>query len=308
MAYTQSSAPSRAPSRVAPGNHRSGVIHVKSRHRNRFTVVGNHLAQHAGLSATAIGVAVYIQSLRDGAPVGIKVLAAHFPEGEIRLAAALRELEQCGYVERRTVRLDGGRMVTRTYYYEQPGADPDEATPPRQGRVRPVPVTRREPEPDPKPAPGPVVEPVWEPDVPDPEAEEPVPEAEEQGLEAADPLHPAAIDLLAGLRALDPRVLLSERDILRLAPGTSTWLERGVAPDAIARKLTVDLPDHIRHPASVLAYRLTAFLPPPVPAVPPEESNRARPDPLQTCDGCERAFRAREPGRCRDCRVTAAAA
>lgn len=314
MALTQSSALPRVAARVTSGNHRSGVIHVKSRHRNRFTVVGNHLAQHAGLSATAIGVAVYIQSLRDGAPVGIKALAAHFPEGEIRLASALRELERHGYVERRVVRLDSGRMVTRTYYYEQPGADPDEATPPRQRRVRPVPVpvTEREPElgpePEPEPDPGPVAEPVWEPEVPDPEAEEPVPEAGEHAPEAAAPLHPAAIDLLAGLPALDPRVLLSERDILRLAPGTSAWLERGIAPEAIARKLTADLPDHIRHPASVPAYRLTAFLPPPIPAVPPEQSNAARPDPLQTCDGCERAFRAQEPGRCRDCRVTGAAA
>ncbi|MPY46495.1 helix-turn-helix domain-containing protein, partial [Streptomyces phyllanthi] len=25
--------------------------------------------------------------------------------------------------------------------------------------------------------------------------------------------------------------------------------------------------------------------------------------PLQNCDGCDRAFRAPEPGRCRDCRT-----
>ncbi|MEU6893322.1 helix-turn-helix domain-containing protein [Streptomyces sp. NPDC046557] len=251
---------------------------------------------------------------------GIKVLAARFPEGEIRLDAALRELEKFGYVERRVVRLDSGRMVTQTYYYEQPGAEPDDAAEPRPMRVRPTramePESRpvREPEPEPRPVreaePVPVrepePEPVWEPDVPDPEGEEPVPEAEEP--ETAAPLHPAALDLLAGLRALDPRLLLSERDILRLAPGASTWLERGISLDAIARKLVAGLPDHIRHPASVLAYRLTAMLPPPLPAAPPGEEKAPLRDPLQTCDGCERAFRAQEPGRCRDCRVTGAAA
>ncbi|MEU6706311.1 hypothetical protein [Streptomyces wuyuanensis] len=35
-------------------------------HTSGFTVVGNHLAQHRGLSCLAIGLAVHIQSLRDG--------------------------------------------------------------------------------------------------------------------------------------------------------------------------------------------------------------------------------------------------
>lgn len=46
---------------------RGGVMHVRHRHDTHFTVVGNHLAQHETLSATAIGVAVRIQSLPDGA-------------------------------------------------------------------------------------------------------------------------------------------------------------------------------------------------------------------------------------------------
>ncbi|MGW7101368.1 helix-turn-helix domain-containing protein [Streptomyces sp. NPDC054838] len=302
MALTHSRALPRAAARVTPGNHRSGVIHVKSRHRKRFTVVGNHLAQHAQLSATALGVAVYVQSMRDGAPVGIKVLAAHFPEGEIRLAAALRELEEFGYIERRVVRLDSGRMVTRTYYYEQPGAEAEEPAEPRPRRVRHEPVP--EPAAGPRPAPEPEPEPEWEVEEPDPEAEEPDPEAEPEPVA---PLHPAAIGLLAGLRALDPRLLLSERDVLRLAPGLSTWLERGVAPDVIGRKLAADLPDGLRSAAAVLAYRITSLVPPPLPAAPVGRP-AARPDPFQTCDGCERAFRAPEPGRCRECPPPEAAA
>ncbi|WP_052682100.1 hypothetical protein [Saccharothrix sp. ST-888] len=37
-----------------------------------------------------MGVAVYILSLPDGAPVTVKALAAHFREGELLLARALR--------------------------------------------------------------------------------------------------------------------------------------------------------------------------------------------------------------------------
>ncbi|WP_329196010.1 MULTISPECIES: helix-turn-helix domain-containing protein [unclassified Streptomyces] len=303
MAFTQSSALPRAAARLTPRNHRSGVIHVKSRHRKRFTVVGNHLAQHARLSATAIGVALYIQSLPDGASVNIKALAAHFPEGQIRMAAALRELEQFGYVERRVVRLDNGRMVTRTYYYEQPGAEAEDPAETRPGRVRPAPVPEPEPVPE---AAGEAVEPDREVEEPEPEPEEPDREAEEAEAGTGGPgaapvaLHPATFDLLAGLRGLDPRLLLSERDVLRLAPGLSAWLARGIAPDVIARKLSADLPEPLRNPAGILGYRLTAMLPPPLPAALPVVPV-TRPDPFQTCDGCERVFRSKEPGRCRDC-------
>ncbi|MEU9801846.1 hypothetical protein [Streptomyces sp. NPDC051000] len=90
--------------------HRSGVQHVTTRHTSRFTVVGNHLAQHRGLSGSARGVGVYIQSVRSGSPVGIDDLCGEFPEGATRLASALRELEAHGYLERRVVRLRRGRL------------------------------------------------------------------------------------------------------------------------------------------------------------------------------------------------------
>ncbi|MGY0485943.1 hypothetical protein [Streptomyces sp. WG-D5] len=87
---------------------------------SEFTVVGHHLAQHADLSLTAIGLATHIQSLPDGSRVTIKDFAARFPEGEVRIAAALRELETHGYLERIKERLPSGRIVTRTISYNKP--------------------------------------------------------------------------------------------------------------------------------------------------------------------------------------------
>ncbi|MFB7178078.1 hypothetical protein ACFCYI_10275 [Streptomyces sp. NPDC056257] len=113
-------------------------------------------------------------------------------------------------------------------------------------------------------------------------------------------VHHGAADLLAGLRRHDPRLLLAERDVRRLVPGVSAWLERGVDPEAVAQALSGGLPERIRDPASVLAYRLTELLPPHLPPVPVVRRPR-RPDPLQNCNGCDRAFRAPAPGRCRDC-------
>ncbi|MFC7841373.1 helix-turn-helix domain-containing protein [Streptomyces sp. NPDC057382] len=243
-----------APVRAQSGT--SGVQHVTERHDDHFTVVGNHLAQHPDLSLTAIGLAVHIQSLPAGTPVGIKALAAKFPEGEIRVAAALRELEAHGYLARPKERLPSGRVVTRTVSYNKPRRRPTDPSP----RV------------------------------------------------TAEPARPrgSAADLLTALRAVDSRLLLSERDVDRLAPAVSAWPERGIPAAAVTRTLTTGLPQEpIKHPAAFLSHRLTALLPPPLPVAPPGPPPAARPAPLQTCDGCERAFRAPTPGHCRDCRPKA---
>jgi hypothetical protein len=253
-----------APARTQSGHSGYGLTHVNEPHHDNFTVVGNHLAQHPDLSLTAIGLAVHIQSLPAGTRIGVKALAGKFPEGEMRIAAALRELEEHGYLSRPRERLQSGRVVTRTISYNKPGPAAQASHPEPEPKTQPV------AEKPPTPAP---------------------------------PTDRTAADLLSGLRAHDPRLLLTERDVHRLAPVVSTWLERGVPPTAVRHTLTSGLPqDPIRHPAAFLAHRLTALLPPPLPAPAPP-----RPDPLQTCGGCDRAFRAPGPGRCRDCRTTALA-
>ncbi|GAA4073804.1 helix-turn-helix domain-containing protein [Streptomyces hundungensis] len=229
MALQNPSVPPRSSSRVPDGTTHSGVVHANTRHTSRYTVVGNHLAQHRELSLLAIGLAVHIQSLPAGARIGIKVLADRFPEGEARIAAALRELEAHGYHAPQT---------------RAPG--------------RPVPA--------PSPTP-PCVEP---------------------------PPSPEAVTLLTGLRRDEPRLLLAERDVHRLAPAVTAWLDRGADPGAVRRTLTANLPEPLHHPAALLAHRLAALLPPPIPV-------RTHPDPLQTCETCDRAFRAPSPGHCHDC-------
>ncbi|WP_343245955.1 helix-turn-helix domain-containing protein [Streptomyces sp. SID5785] len=256
--------------------------HDNHRHTTRYTVIGNHLLQHSSLSLTAIGLAAHIQSLPSGASITIKALSSRFPEGEVRIARALRELETHGYLSRTRERLPSGRVVTHTTSHNHPGATtaaapttaPADAA--QSGTATPCPRATR-------PA-GPA---------------KPVAPTE---LDDSDP----AVALLIGLRHIDSRLTLPARDVARLAPGVTTWFDRNIPPEAVRRTLTADLPTApLHHPAGLLAHRIEAYLPPPRPARPPLPLDRpgpdARPAPLQNCEGCDRAFRSPAPGRCMSC-------
>lgn len=201
MADPQSNAaaPARPANPIPTDAPSAGVIHFRHRHTDRFTVVGNHLAQHAQLSAVAIGLAVYIQSVPDGVSVTAKALTLRFREGEITIRRALNELEEAGYLERRRIPLGGGRFATRTLAYDKPGcaAVPSAAPAPPQPAA---PQTEPEPEPVPPPATGP------------------------------------ASDLLTRLRTVDPRLILSVRDVQRLTPTVEEWLARHATPEQITRR------------------------------------------------------------------------
>ncbi|MFD4259002.1 helix-turn-helix domain-containing protein [Streptomyces sp. NPDC058534] len=278
------SVPPHAQARFAgnkhPNRRRSrtgGLVHDNTRHTTRFTVVGNHLAQHPELSLLAIGLGLHLQSLPKGAQADIKTLAARFPEGATRISAALRELEAHGYLRRERVRAPDGRIVTRTVSCNQPAAARP-AYEPRGGRERRP--EKRETRRAPKPLPA-----VPRPSFP------------------ASALLESATELLAGLRGLDSRLLLSACDTAHLAPGVAAWLEREVSPAAVRHALTTDLPpEGLRRPAAFLAHRLTARLPLPPPFRAPTAPPPVR-HPLRNCDDCDRAFRAPGPGRCRDCRT-----
>ncbi|MCX4709257.1 hypothetical protein [Streptomyces griseus] len=295
----------------------SGVIHVVIPHTGRFTIVGNHLAQHAELSLTAIGIGVHIQSLPAGSKVGIKALAARFPEGETKIASALRELENHGYLHRPRMRLANGWVVTRTVFCNQPRA----VVGPTVRGTAPAPTVVREPtavpEPGHVPEPTPVPEPITAPEpIPLPEgphapARLPARTAPKQPRR---PLpHPRALSpelrqtastFLADLRRHAEELVLSEEAVEELVPGVAAWLERDTTTDTLRHTLTADLPKPLKHPARLLRHRLTALLPPPLPGIHDlAPSRRAPVTPFQTCDGCERAFRSHHPGHCRDCRA-----
>ncbi|UPT44086.1 hypothetical protein [Streptomyces sp. WAC00303] len=302
MDTQQVSAPSRAPS--------AGVVHINIRLTDGYSIISNRLSQHRDMSLLAIGLGTHIQSLPAGRRIGVKVLAAIFPESEARIAAALRELEHHGFLRRTRERVRGGRVATRTESYNHPEAAARRAIPQlvrvpepelEPGPVpvpvpvpapAPVPASEpvvvRDPDPDPDPAPAPRL-------VPSPAAPKPPPPPLPFPRRPSAPLFDEAARLLAGLQVSAPLFALSEVDVERLTPGVAAWLERGVRPDAVRVALTDDPPVPLRHPAKLVRHRLIALLPPPVPAPVPVV-------PLQNCDDCDRAFRSPVPGCCGECR------
>ncbi len=310
MDTQQNTALTRALAEVPGPLPTSGVIHITIPHTDRFTVVGNHLAQHPDLSCTAIGIAVRIQSLPRGAKVGIKALAAHCKEGEKRIAAALRELETHGYLKRVRDRLPSGRIITRTLFCNQPTAllrPRDQTADASPQPATPAPVNAPAPVPGPTAAPPTPPAPLSVPRVPPPSAPKPPRRPLPQPGELTPDLDRAATALLSDLHHHAAQFTLSEDDVRRLVPGVAAWLERAARPDTIRRALTDDPPHPLKHPAKFLTYRLTELLPPPPPGV-DDLAALARPritvTPFQTCDDCDRAFRSPTPGHCRDCRQT----
>ncbi|MFC8704483.1 hypothetical protein ACFUIV_20130 [Streptomyces anulatus] len=306
MDTQQAIAPSRAPS--------AGVVHINIRLTDGYSIISNRLSQHRDMSLLAIGLGTHIQSLPAGRRIGVKALAAIFPESEARIAAALRELEHHGFLRRTRERVRGGRVATRTESYNHPEAAARRAEAGARAAAvatsaraidpapAPVRVPEREPAPAPAPVPVPASEPpvVREPDpaprlVPPPAAPKPPPPPLPFPRRPSAPLFDEAARLLAGLQVSAPLFALSEVDVERLTPGVAAWLERGVRPDAVRGALTDDPPVPLRHPAKLLRHRLIALLPPPVPAAVPVV-------PLQNCDDCDRAFRSPVPGCCGECR------
>ncbi|WP_239517701.1 helix-turn-helix domain-containing protein [Streptomyces sp. ICC1] len=222
-------------------------------------------------------------------------MVVHLPDapalGEAKSPGALLERARQGR-ESISQRMPGGWICL------QPVVLP--VWPPLAAEPAPEHVPEHVPEPPAAPAPAqePPSEPEPEPaDGPPPVRETPAP-AELSPLPAPEEVIPsrraAAKALLGRLRRIDQRLLLGARDIDRLAGAVEAWLERGASLEAVTVALTAGLPERPRNPAGLVAYRLTHQLPPVAEPI-PREFTHARPHPIQTCDTCDKTFRAPRP-------------
>jgi len=86
-----------------------------------FTCILRSTAQDASLSFEARGLLLYLLSKPKDWIVAIADLEREGGCGKDRIRRILKELEQRGYIERKRLRGDDGRMITTaTYVYEEP--------------------------------------------------------------------------------------------------------------------------------------------------------------------------------------------
>ncbi|MET7874781.1 hypothetical protein [Streptomyces cyaneofuscatus] len=332
MDTQQISAPSRAPS--------SGVVHINIRLTDGYSIISNRLSQHRGLSLLAIGLGTHIQSLPAGRRIGIKVLAATFPESEAAIAAGLRELEHHGFLRRTRERVGGGRVATRTESYNHPEAAARRAgaTLVRERGPVPAPEPERDSEPErepelereiePEPEAAPVREPEPEPE-PEPEAA-PAPESEPEPAPEPEP-EPVPEEPAPAPRLVPPPTAPKPPPPPLPGPCRPTEALYAAAADLLAglrrtaplfvlseedvRRLVPGVAAWLERGMRPDAVREVLTADPPVPLrhpakllrhrliakLPPPLSAAAPVVPLQNCDDCDRAFRSPVPGVCRRC-------
>ncbi|MCD8367810.1 MAG: helix-turn-helix domain-containing protein [Clostridiales bacterium] len=96
-----------------------------------YTTMSNHHLKDHGLSLKAKGLLSQFLSLPDSWHYNVKGLVTINKDGKAAIETALWELEQCGYVQRRQLRDENGRMSGVEYIiYEVPQTpEPETALP-----------------------------------------------------------------------------------------------------------------------------------------------------------------------------------
>jgi hypothetical protein len=88
--------------------------------RNRYTAIDRRPINDSRLSFRARGVLVWLLDKPDDWQITRESLARETPEGEDAMRSVLKELRDCGYLVRQTVRNKEGRTVTESCLYEVP--------------------------------------------------------------------------------------------------------------------------------------------------------------------------------------------
>lgn len=256
-------------------------MHIHRSARTRyFTTLGNEVLRDNRLSFCARGILGHLLSLPDGQRADIRTLADRTPEGRERVAAALRELEQFGYLKRAVMRTSRGRLYTRVEVFDS------------------LDVASSQVEPDPEfPGSG-------QSDVGS-DADHPVKKRDEEtalprprvvGAEGGREgigftESKAAADLLARVARAEPKLAVGWAEALQLTPLVAEWRRRGASDMHIISSLTAGLPrGGVHHPLRFLEARLRTKMP----------AERSAAPPRFECDACRAPVSS--AGQCRSCR------
>jgi hypothetical protein len=251
----------------------------RSAHQRFFTTLGNDVLRDNRLSFCARGILAHLLSQPDGKRDDIRTLTERTPEGRERVASAMRELEQFGYLKRTKKRSPEGQIYTELDVFEAPEGPTLQVTPnagfPASGGLAASPDGDH-----------PINDRGEEPTLPAPPAQH----AEEGREGHGDEETRTSADLLARVARAEPKLSLGRLEALRLAPLVTEWRRRGASELHVIGSLTAGLPRNgVYHPARFIESRLVAKMPAERCAVPAKLE----------CDECGAPVLA--PGSCRSC-------
>lgn len=114
---------------MAKRSNRSGIVRVNKR-ENSYTIIDSFFLSDERLSWKAKGLLAYLLSKPDDWRVYVSDLVKQSRDGRDSVYSTLRELEAAGYIERRRIKDEKGRITgMETVVYERPLLDDAEDGP-----------------------------------------------------------------------------------------------------------------------------------------------------------------------------------
>ena len=96
---------------------------VRAKRTSNFTIMSNSGLNDKRLSLKAKGMLAHLLGKPDDWQVSDRQLATICPDGRAAVQAALKELEECGYLKRSRVRRDDGTFTWVSVVYDEPWFD-----------------------------------------------------------------------------------------------------------------------------------------------------------------------------------------
>jgi hypothetical protein len=93
---------------------------IRGDHESHFTIIANDVMRDSRLSFRARGIHHFLLSFPTGWRIDSSAIARAGKEGRDAVRAALKELEECGYLIRQREQDERGRWSTRAYIKEIP--------------------------------------------------------------------------------------------------------------------------------------------------------------------------------------------
>lgn len=96
---------------------------IRTKKNSNYTVINNSVLEDTRLSWRAKGIAAFLLSKPDNWEINHTYLWKHGKEGRDAILAAMKELEQCGYLIRTRTQGKDGKFSTEVVLIEEPTTD-----------------------------------------------------------------------------------------------------------------------------------------------------------------------------------------